>query len=285
MSTKPFNPQVRLEFDGFYFGKDVLQKVSFYALKKHFKAKYIVDVLKTEYSLTISESTIRRMIDVATVVKSEAIDQKTYEIVKNQGSILLALDGEDPMVDGPSLWLFVDVISDRLLATHYLESATADILHSIIKKIKKRYSVKISGVISDKQNNITKCMKTYYKGIPHQYCGYHFMKNLWTHLELMDGKLYKNLNKLLVSSYFLNLGNNKPMKIEEHGKIKPSEVFTPIIDDIKKMKRFRTKKFEKLRGIYLFEVLDDYIAQLFSNTQLIPEEYRISKIFDRVGAK
>ncbi|QEE14369.1 hypothetical protein DSAG12_04330 [Promethearchaeum syntrophicum] len=280
-----FNPQSRFEFEGFYYGKDVVQKVAFYALKKHFKAAYILDVLQTEYKLKISESTIRRMINVVTVVKSEAIDQKTLEIIKKQKVILMGLDGEDPLVEGPGLWLFVDLISNRLLSTVYLESATADILHDEIEKIISLYSVKISGFISDKQNNITSCISKYYPKIPHQYCGYHFMNNIWNHLELLDGKLHKRLSQVIQNSYFLNTGPNSPIYIEEHGKIAPKTVFSPIIADLKKMKRFRNKKFEQLRGIKFFEHLDDYTAQMFEIMSQVPQNYRIHKIYRREGEK
>ena len=154
-----FNPHPRFEFEGFYFGRDVVQKVAWYGLKKGFKPEYIKTLFNTEYNLKISESTIRRMLALCTVVKSHAIEQRTFEIIQKQGFILLGLDGEDPQTEGPALWAFIDLISSRVLFTVYLESAPAIVLLEYINLIKEKYQVPIKGAISDKQSNIETCFR------------------------------------------------------------------------------------------------------------------------------
>ena len=112
LHTNLFNPHSRFEFDGFYFGKDVIQKISIYGIKERFKATQIKSLLQEEYKLQISESTIRRILAVCTVVKSEAIDKRTFEKIMKQGVILMGIDGEDPQIDGSALWFFLDLISN-----------------------------------------------------------------------------------------------------------------------------------------------------------------------------
>ncbi len=281
----PFNPRPRFEFGGFYYGKDVLQQVAEYGLGEGFKPKYIHSLLKKTYKLKISESTIRRMLAVCTVVKSHAIDKRTFEIIQKQGFILLGLDGEDPQAEGPALWAFVDLISNRVLLTVYLESAPATVLRGYINQIKEKYNVPIKGAVSDKQSNIVTCFRDFFPDIPHQYCTFHFTQNLWSHLELMDGRLHKAIRKVLNKSYFLKSSADTEILFEEHGKLKPVEVFKPIIKDLKKMKRYRNKKFEQLRGIWLYEQLKKYAKQMREQAALLPDTYRMYKIFTREAEK
>ncbi len=282
---EPFNPHPRFEFEGFYFGRDVVQKVAKYGLKERFKPAHIKTLFKNEYKLKISESTIRRMLAQCTVVKSHAIDQRTFEIIQKQGFILLGLDGEDPQTEGPALWAFIDLISSRILFTVYLESAPAIVLRDYVNLIKEKFKVPIKGAVSDKQSNIETCFREYFPEIPHQICTFHFAQNVWSHLELKDGVLHKAIRKVINKSYFLTNSATAEVFFEEHGKPKPIKVFAPIIRDLKKMKRYRNKKFEQLRGIWLYEQMRVYTAQMWEQASTLPEDYRMYKIFVREAEK
>ena len=52
--------------------------------------------LRLEYQLNISIETIRRICDDILRLKALKIDEKSVEIVKKQGFILFALDGQGP---------------------------------------------------------------------------------------------------------------------------------------------------------------------------------------------
>ena len=225
------------------------------------------------------------MLQVCTVVKAKAIDKKTLKIIKKQGFILMGIDGEDPQTDGPALWAFIDLISQRVLYTIYLESAPAVKIQEEIKKIMKIYNVDVIGFVTDKQRSLVACMRDYFPTIPHQFCSFHFSQNIWNHIELMDGKLHKKISKIIENSYFLSCSSNTTVKFEEHGILKPVEVFAPIIKDLKKMRRKRTKKFIILRGIWLYEQLDKYTAELELEANRLPDGYRMQKIFSREAAK
>ncbi len=56
---KPFNLHPRFEFDGFLFGRDVVQIVAEMGIKDIIKPDDIKKILKRVYKFEISESTIR----------------------------------------------------------------------------------------------------------------------------------------------------------------------------------------------------------------------------------
>ena len=117
------------------------------------------------------------MIQVCTVVKAEAINETSFNIIQEQGHILMGLDGEDPQTDGPALWAFIDLISDRVLHTVFLDSAPAIRIQEEIHQIIDRFKVEIVGFVSDKQLNLEACMRDYFPNIPHQFCSFHFSHN------------------------------------------------------------------------------------------------------------
>jgi hypothetical protein len=85
--------------------------------------------LTKKYQLKISKDMIWCICDDILKLKSLKIDEKTLEIIKKQGHILLGFDGQDPGRDAPSIWCFMDLISNRILATYKFDTLDYTILH------------------------------------------------------------------------------------------------------------------------------------------------------------
>ncbi len=226
------------------------------------KPSEIVYRAKVEHGISISEGTVRNIIDEVDVLISGKIDKKTKEVIKKQKLILLALDGQDPEKGGPSLWMFTDVVSNRVLAIDILDSASNDVLHGIVSNIEQEFGVPIVGFISDKQKSIVKMHDDFYPDIPHQYCQFHFMANLWGHLEARDDNVNKELGKVVNGLYISSIVKTKKVNIEGAGKVSVSEHFKSIASDLKKIISHRTKKFDKLRGIASYKNLLSYTQDI-----------------------
>ncbi len=101
----PFNPSPRFDYSQRYYGKDVLEKIGEYHIKKSAKLnpRQILEILETEYELPISERTVSRMCGDILVLTSFQIDQNTVEIIQKQKFLLIALDGQEPDGERPAL--------------------------------------------------------------------------------------------------------------------------------------------------------------------------------------
>ena len=91
--------------------------------------------------MDISIDTIRRICDDILKLKALKIDEKSVELVQKQGFILLAFDGQDPGDDAPSIWCFVDLCSNRILATRKFDSLDHEKLRDTIEEIVAVYEV------------------------------------------------------------------------------------------------------------------------------------------------
>jgi len=214
------------------------------------------------FELNISKNTIRNYIDEIEVLVSHEIDEKTRKLLKIQGIIILALDGQKPEENGKALWLFVDLLSNRILKVVILESADSETLHKLVEDILNDFQVKLVGLVSDKQNNLTKLHDDWYSDVPHQYCHFHFLQNIWNHIEVKDTALRTILAKGIKKLYICSVSKQVTRNFEALGTQQVREVFKKIEQKLRRIVKGQTKKFEKLGGVNSYHDLMAYWEEL-----------------------
>ena len=266
-----FNPAPLSVLPGKRFSIDVWKWIAREAKIYHQKVSQIVARLRAEFGIKISESTVRSYIDEIDVYVAGKIDEKTASIIREQGQILLSFDGQEPDESGPSLWLFVDVISNRVLRIVVLDHADHETLHAQVEQILTDYETTLAGLISDKQGSIVTMHDLYYPDIPHQYCHFHFLQNMWNHIEVKDGHIHKELARCVNHLYITSTKKETKKNIEGVGKVGVRDAFKDIEKDLRKLLKGSTKKFERLRGhetwLKLKQYADDIEAAIVNEDQ------------------
>jgi len=282
-STHHFNPSPRYDYGKRFYGADVFRFVArefLPPLKQN--PDQIRNRLRLMYpNFRISPATISRMCDDILKVKSFNIDLKTHAMIQEQGFILLGMDGQDPGTNAPAIWAFMDLISNRILATVKFETLDYNRLHEYLTSLEAYYGVPILGWVTDKQNVIVKCHDTFYAEIPHQYCQYHFQTHLWNHIECLDSKIFMPLKKVITKLYIHSASLSKTVDFGILGRKSVREVFKPMDQDLQAMIRMRNKKFKSLRGLWLFEKLTEYINRGRQSMKEIDSELRVAKIMKK----
>lgn len=278
MSKIVFNPSPRFEYSGRHFGADVFRFISNEFLIFKQKPDQILLRLKLQHQLEISIDTVRRMYEDVLQLKSRQIDEKTKEIVQKQGFILLGLDGQDPGGDAPSIWCFMDLISNRILATRKFDSLDYKKLRETIEEIEKLYGVKIIGWVSDKQNVITKCHDEFYPDIPHQYCQFHFLRSTWRHLTALDSNVYLPLKKAINVLYIHSASKSAKVYFENMGKASVRDVFENTDKDLQTMLKVKNKTLKELRGTWLYETVEKYANDMEAVCNILDPTFRFTKI-------
>jgi hypothetical protein len=281
MSKVVFNPSPRFDYSGRHFGTDVFRFISNEFLIFKQKPDQILLRLKLKHRLEISIDTVRRMYEDVLQLKSKQIDLKTKEIVQEQGFILLGLDGQDPGGDAPSIWCFMDLVSNRILATRKFDSLDYKKLRETIEEIEKLYGVKIIGWVSDKQNVITKCHDEYYPNIPHQYCQFHFLRNTWRHLTALDSKVYLPLKKSINGLYIHSASASAKVNFENAGKASVRDAFENTDKDLQTMLKVKNKTLKELRGTWLYETVEKYANDMQAVCNTLDPTLWFTKIMKR----
>ncbi|MFO8020741.1 MAG: hypothetical protein R6U96_19110, partial [Promethearchaeia archaeon] len=241
------------------------------------KPEQICERIRGDFGVEISEGTIRNYINEIDVYLSNQIDKRTRKILKNQGQIILAMDGQKPDDKGRALWLFVDLLSNRVVKICLLDTADHLTLHSIVEEILSTFKVELTGLVSDKQNSIVKMRDTFYPKVPHQYCHFHFLQNLWNHIEVKDGNLHKELKKTVNNLYILSVSKSVKIQFEGLGKAAIRDVFQEVEHTLRSLIKVQTRKFKRLRGIEVFENLSNYVSEM---EEALSKEKKGRKVVD-----
>ncbi|MHA1395567.1 MAG: hypothetical protein ACTSRZ_18855 [Promethearchaeota archaeon] len=278
MSKIVFNPSPRFDYSGLHIDVDVFKLISneFLILKQ--KPDQILLCLKYEYQLEISIDIVRHMYEDVLQLKSLEIDENTMEIIQKQGFILLGLDGQDPGGDAPSIWCFMDLVSNRVLATRKFDSLDREKLHETIEEIEQLYGIKIIGWVSDKQNVITKFHNKYYSDIPHKYCQFHFLRNMWRHLTALDSNVYLPLKKALNGLYIRSASKSTKVYFENMEKASVRNAFENTDKDLQTMLKVKNKTLKELRGTWLYETLKKYANDMNAVCNTLDPTFRFIKI-------
>jgi hypothetical protein len=97
-------------------------------------------------------------------------------ITAQAGRVVLAIDGLQPDVGHEVLWVIRDVLSGEVLLARSLLSSCQDDLAKLLREVKGALDVPIAGVVSDGQTSIRKAVAKALKGVPHQLCHFHYLR-------------------------------------------------------------------------------------------------------------
>jgi glycosyltransferase involved in cell wall biosynthesis len=273
-----FNPAPRFDYSNRSYGEDVIQWISGEMFLRKQSIIQIHNRITNEKNIDISLATIYNIANDIQVVKRYRIDETTLEIIKKQGYILLGLDGKDPDGGYDQFWNFKDLISNRILHTEYVSSINFESLHEIIERITALYNVPIIGWVSDKQGLIRKCHDEFYSDIPHAYCHYHFLANVFSYLSALDSYIFMKLKTAITGLYIHKADASVKVDFGTHGERSIRDVFSPIDKDLMYFTKATTVKFKRLRGLEIYTELPKYLSNLKETFKFFDKSARFTKI-------
>lgn len=281
----PCNPSPSFALPNKHYALDVWKWIG--RESKQFKQSptQISERIREDFGISISESTIRRIMDEIDIYLSDKIDEKTRKILSAQGKIVLAMDGQKPDDGEEALWLFTDVISNRVLKIVNLRHADHSILYQIVCDILVAYDVELIGLLSDKQGSIVKMHDKFFPKVPHQYCQFHFLQNLWTYLEAKDTHLHQRLRSTVNHLPIVVRSKTVEIKVQGKGQVNFREFFKEIESDLRKLIKNRGKKFEKARGIVAYDKIARYIDDIYDVIDKQDPNHRVTKILRKTAKK
>lgn len=178
------------------FGLEVIALVGRLRYSEHRSIPEIHDALQLR-GLSIAERTVTHLVQryeelVALHLSDNA---RLQEVLKQQGQVLLALDGLQPDVGHEVLWVLRDTLSGETLLARAMLSSTEQDLAVLLLEVKAAVPVPITGVISDGQLSIRKAVAQALPGVPHQLCQFHYLREAAEPIFEADRHAKKELKK------------------------------------------------------------------------------------------
>jgi hypothetical protein len=178
------------------FGLDVIALVG--ALR-HVEHRSVPEIHRelSGRGVAISERTVTNLLDryEELVALRLAHNASLQERLKEQGRVVLAIDGLQPDVGHEVLWVVRECLSGEVLLARSLLGGTEKDLVPLLREVADALTVPIIGVISDGQHAIRKAVGSALPGVAHQLCQFHYLREAAKEVYEADRHAKKELKK------------------------------------------------------------------------------------------
>jgi len=195
---RPYRPEAEPHFalPHHEFGLDVLAVVG---RLRHAEHRSIPEIHRelVRRGVAVAERTVLNLLDRYDELRalSSADPGRLRPLLREQGRVVLALDGLQPDVGHEVLWVLRDCLSGEVLLARSLLSATAADLAALLTEVRQALPVPITGVISDGQESIRKAVAQALPKTPHQLCQFHYLREAARPIHEADRHAKKELKK------------------------------------------------------------------------------------------
>lgn len=176
---RPYRPETEgsLALPKGEFGLDVIAFVGRRRYRRHESIPEIHAALR-QRGVVIAERTVPDLLQryEELVALQLADPDRLHAILRDQGRVILALDGLQPDVGHEVLWVLRDCLSGEVLLARSLLGATEQDLAALLTEVREALPVPIAAVLSDGQLSIRKAVATALPGVPYQLCQFHYLR-------------------------------------------------------------------------------------------------------------
>ena len=178
------------------FGLDVIALIGSLRFAQHRSVSEIQGEL-TRRGVSICERSVtEQLYRYEELLTLRLADQERVRSrLKEQGFVVLALDGLQPDVGHEVLWVLRDCVSGEVLLARSLLGATEADLVPLITEVREAVQVPIRGVISDGQQSIRNAVASALPGVPHHLCQFHYLREAAKPMYEADRHAKKELKK------------------------------------------------------------------------------------------
>jgi hypothetical protein len=195
---KPYRPEDegRFALPQHEFGLDVIALVGALRYSEHRSVPEIHRLLVAR-GLSICERSVTNLLDRYDELLAVSLtdDRRLKQILKDQGRVILAIDGMQPDVGHEVLWVLRDCLSGEVLLARSLLSGRESELLDLIKVVRDQLEAPIESVISDGQRSIRNTIANALPGVPHQLCQFHYLREAARPIYEADRHAKKELKK------------------------------------------------------------------------------------------
>jgi hypothetical protein len=195
---KPLRPEDegRIALPHHEFGLDVLAHVGNLRYRQQRTTTEIHQMLLTR-GVQLAERSVLNLLDRydELLALTTAEPTRLHPLLREEGRVILAIDGLQPDVGHEVLWVLRDCLSSEILgATALLSCATND-LAELIRQATANLPVPVTAVVSDGQPTIRNAVAEVLPGVPHQLCQFHYLREAGTPIYELDRHAKKELKK------------------------------------------------------------------------------------------
>jgi len=183
---------------GSTYGYDVLVRIGW--LRQHQRATYREMHTDLSFRVPISESHVRYLYQHLYLPLLACHERQQYgrlaQVAKEQGGLIIALDGLAPQAGEPQIWFIRDLSTGLTLRSGWLAQLDQPTFEAFLAPL-RHLEWPILAVLSDKQTGLVPAVATALPNSRHQFCQAHYLRNLAEPLAEADAAFKGALRKTM----------------------------------------------------------------------------------------
>ncbi len=171
-----------LALPGFTYGLDIVVLVGQLHLGRHQTIDEIhheVQARLTPLGVSISRREILYLFDAYCTLLRTASSAKEdlpwLEQVKQNGGIIVSVDGIQPDRGNETIYLVRDVLTGRILVAENVPSSETEVMKMLLSPV-QALGVPVLGTITDAQESELRAVEQLWPDVPHQVCQFHILR-------------------------------------------------------------------------------------------------------------
>ena len=178
------------------YGYDVLARLGW--LRQHCFLTYEQIHADLSQRIVISESHVRALYQRSYLTLIACHERRQRErletVAREQGGLLIALDGLAPEAGEPQLWFIRELSTGLTLRSGWMSQQTQSAFEDFLAPVCE-LGWPILAVLSDKQTGLEQAVASKLPDSPHQFCQAHYLRNLAKPLSDADAQMKSDLRK------------------------------------------------------------------------------------------
>jgi Transposase, Mutator family len=206
----------RLALPGSTYGYDVLVRIGWW--RQEYRATYREIHIELAAQVRISESHVRYLYQQVYLPLLACHERQHQDhlaqIAKQQGGLIIALDGLAPQGGEPQIWFIRELTSGLTLRSGWLCQQDQPTFEAFLAPL-KHLEWPILAVLSDKQTGLVPAVAEVFPDSRHQFCQAHYLRNLAEPLAEADAAFTVELRKQ-VRQHVGDLIRQEPQTAPDH---------------------------------------------------------------------
>lgn len=180
------------------YGLDVIVQVGWWRDREHLNRKQIHSRLEG-CGVQVCERQVDHLYARYQVLLGCAERPEMHQLeaaVKEQGGLIISLDGLEPEGASEQLWVVREVQTERILVVGWLSRVNPKTLAALLKPVAD-LGLPILATVSDKQGCVRKALQEVWSEAPHQWCQSHYLGHATRPIYDYDSALKTEMRKTI----------------------------------------------------------------------------------------
>lgn len=282
---KPFRYESELVQEKKWYGLDVLEEVVYLRFQDHLSYRRISKILRRKMLRAPAPQTVCRMCETFLASEATQLEAAAPGVIQARGGAVLEVDGQRPENNRPSLWVFRDWATGAVLNALILPAADSPALERIFLGIEESSGYPIKAVVSDHQRSIAKAVEEALPGARHQFCHFHFLRNLALPLVAVDSHLHKLLEGGVNAMYIAKASPRQSPKLIGRWRCPLKTAFRPVMERLQAILAPESRLFDLWTGCDAYDAITAFVRELKKMKRRLPTEERYTIILGKtIGA-